>query len=223
MQRVGCVGGIEREPVDWSGTSRFRWPVEGEGRTTLSERVAFEIAHPLNRFARTAERNGDFMSNDRVTAGADDHTLDLLRTSLDSMPLDLLPGQTSPPGSVPDGARWVHDWLNMDAELAELTFDSTENLELAGIRSTGSLRELTFVSGDRTIEIEIEPGRRAVDVSGMVDPPVSGTVQLVVAARCSPARSTSRVRSLSQGCARGTALAFVETPTGKIRLGVFEI
>lgn len=163
------------------------------------------------------------MSNDRVTAGADDHTLDLLRASLDSMPLDLLPGQTSPPGSVLDGARWVHDWLNMDAELAELTFDSTENVELAGIRSTGSLRELTFVSGDRTIEIEIEPGRRAVDVSGMVDPPVSGTVQLVVGGEVFAGEVDESGAFAIAGLARGTALAFVETPTGKIRLGAFEI
>ena len=163
------------------------------------------------------------MTNDGATANADDHMLDLLRRSLESVPLDLLPADAAPPESVLDGARWVHDWLNMDAELAELTFDSTENVELAGVRATGSLRELTFVSGEHTIDIEIEPGRRTVDVSGTIAPPVAGTVQLVVGGEVFAGDVDESGGFAIQGLARGTALAFVETAAGKIRLGAFEV
>ena len=152
-----------------------------------------------------------------------DDTLDLLRRSLGTAPVDLIPADTTPPESVLDGARWVHDWLNMDAELAELTFDSTENTELAGIRATGSLRELTFVSGEHTIEIEIEPGRRTVDVSGRIDPSVAGSVQLVVGGEIFAGDIDASGAFTIDGLERGTVLAFVETQQGKIRLGAFEI
>ncbi len=163
------------------------------------------------------------MTDHGAPANAHDHTLDLLRRSLATAPLDLIPADTTPPDSVLDGARWVHDWLNMDAELAELTFDSTENVELAGIRATGSLRELTFVSGEHTIEIEIEPGRRTVGVSGTIDPSVAGSMQLVVGGEVFAGEIDESGGFMIDGVERGTALAFVETQRGKIRLGAFEI
>lgn len=163
------------------------------------------------------------MTNDGATANADDHTHDLLQRSLQMASFDLVPADTEPPDSVLDGARWVHDWINMEAELAELTFDSTEDLDLAGIRASGSLRELTFVSGEHTIDIEIEPGARTVGVSGSIDPSVRGMVQLVVGGEVFAGDVDESGAFSIDGIAHGTALAFVEIPAGKIRLGAFEI
>jgi hypothetical protein len=152
----------------------------------------------------------------------DDDLLARLRECLDLLPLDLPPG-AEPPPSVLEGAVWVHDWLNMDAELAELTFDSTEQLELAGTRSMGSLRALTFVSGTHTIEIEIEPGPRTVEVSGTIHPPVAGKVQLVVGGEVFAGDIDDMGSFGIRAIAHGTVLAFVDTSAGKIRLGSFEV
>lgn len=148
--------------------------------------------------------------------------VETLRRALDAFPdrsLDI----AEPPASVIEGAKWVHEWRNMDAELAELTFDSTEGLELAGFRSTGSLRELTFVSGQHSIEIEIEPGPRTVTLHGTVEPPVVGSMQIVVGGEVFTGELDESGAFTIEGVAPGTVLAFVDTPGGKIRLGSFEV
>jgi hypothetical protein len=151
--------------------------------------------------------------------------VDLLRRALAALPSDLLPSadDAEPPASVIDGAAWVHDWLTMEAELAELTFDSVDQLELAGVRSIGALRELTFVSDAFTIEIEIEPGARTVEVSGTITPPVAGRLQLVVGGEIYAGEIDDRGAFAITAVPHGTVLALVDTAHGKIRLGSFEI
>ena len=148
---------------------------------------------------------------------------DLLRQALSVLPDPTPDPADDPPDSVVAGALWVHEWRTMDAALAELTFDSLEDLELAGVRSRSSLRELTFVSDELTIEIEVEPGPRTATVSGSVEPSGPGSVRLIAAGEVhegsldeSGAFSIAHVR-------RGTVLASIETVTGRIRLGSFEI
>lgn len=157
---------------------------------------------------------------------ADDRELlDLLRVALDALPSDLLPSadDAEPPASVLEGAAWVHDWLTMEAELAELTFDSVDDRELAGVRSTGALRELTFVSDAFTIEIEIEPGARTVGVSGTITPPVTGRLQLVVGGEIYAGEIDEHGSFSLPAVPHGTVLALVDTTHGKIRLGSFEV
>lgn len=145
------------------------------------------------------------------------------RQSLDVLPLSLSPADNPPPAAVLKGARWIHDWHNMEAELAQLTFDSTADVELAGIRSNGALRELTFATDRYTIEVEVEPGPRTVTVSGMIDPPVSGTMQLVVSGEIFSGEISQHGSFSIPTVDHGTVLAFIETPNGKVRLGSFEI
>jgi hypothetical protein len=151
--------------------------------------------------------------------------VDLLRRALAALPSDLLPSadDAEPPASVIDGAAWVHDWLTMEAELAELTFDSIDQLELAGVRSTGALRELTFVSDAFTIEIEIEPGARTVEVSGSITPPVGGRLQLVIGGEIYAGEIDDRGAFAIAAVPHGTVIALVDTAHGKIRLGSFEV
>ena len=161
------------------------------------------------------------MTNDR-TGVSDDEVMTLLRTALGALPADV-PASDDPPAPLFDGAKWVHDWLNMEAELAEITFDSTDDVELAGVRSTSALRELTFVSDATTIEIEIEPGPRTVDITGTIDPPVEGRVQLVVGGEVFADDIDDRGSFAVTGVVHGTVLAWVDTPSGTVRLGSFEI
>lgn len=162
---------------------------------------------------------------DRDLGPEDLETIGLLRRALGELPSDLLPAadDAEPPGSLLDGAVWIHDWLTMEAELAELTFDSVERPELAGVRSTGSLRELTFVSDASTIEIEIEPGSRSSGVSGTITPPVAGRVQLVVGAEIYAGDIDHHGGFTIPAVPHGTVLAMIDTTNGKIRLGSFEL
>lgn len=161
------------------------------------------------------------MTDDSLIAG-DDDVLALLHDALSSIPQPSDPADV-PPSSVVEGARWVHDWLNMDAELAELTFDSTDDRELSGVRSIGSLRELTFVSDGRTIRLSLEPGHRTVTVVGTVEPPTAGRMQLVVGGEVFSGLIDPEGEFTVDGVARGTVLAFVDTDGGKVRLGAFEV
>lgn len=162
-------------------------------------------------------------ARDRELSADDRELISLLRGALGALPTDLLPSADEPPAAVLDGAAWVHDWLTMEAELAELTFDSVESRELAGVRSTGSLRELTFVSDAFTIEIEIEPGARTVVVSGTITPPVTGRLQLVVGGEIYAGEIDTHGSFALAAVPHGTVLALVDTGQGKIRLGSFEV
>jgi hypothetical protein len=54
-------------------------------------------------------------------------------------------------------AKNAFAWHNIDAELAQLTYDSTRDLESAGSTraETASIRALTFTSAHLTIELEV--------------------------------------------------------------------
>jgi hypothetical protein len=153
----------------------------------------------------------------------DNELLGLLRTSLDALPGDDLPGDDPVPAALLEGAAWVHDWHNMEAELAQLTFDSTEDVELAGVRSNGALRELTFVTEIYTIEVEVEPGPRTVTVTGSIEPPATGTMQLLVGGEMFAGDIDEQGSFHLPNVAHGTVLAFIQTPAGKVRLGSFEV
>ena len=67
-------------------------------------------------------------------------------------------------------------WHNIDAELAQLTYDSNEDLrEAAAMRSeTASIRALTFTSGRLSIELEVADNM----LVGQIIPPRSGTLEV---------------------------------------------
>ena len=159
---------------------------------------------------------------DKPMIDDDDALAELVTNALGELPqpIDV---NSQPPASLIEGAKWVHEWVTMDAELAELTFDSTTNPELAGVRSLGALRELTFVSGQHTIEVEIDPNERTVTISGHVEPPVTGTMQLVIGGEIFEDELDETGSFCIEHVVHGTVLAFIQTPSGKIRLGSFEV
>jgi hypothetical protein len=71
-------------------------------------------------------------------------------------------------------ARDVFAWHDIDAELAELTFDSLQDLEpAAGVRADqATLRALTFASPHLSVELELTGDA----LLGQVMPPEAGTI-----------------------------------------------
>ena len=70
----------------------------------------------------------------------------------------------------------AYAWHNIDAELAQLTYDSNEDRrETAVVRSeTASVRSLTFTSAHLTMELEVAES----SALGQIIPPRSGTLEI---------------------------------------------
>ena len=67
-------------------------------------------------------------------------------------------------------------WHNIDAELAQLTYDSNKDrLEATALRSeTASIRALTFTSDHLTVELEVTEH----SLLGQIIPPRTGTLEI---------------------------------------------
>lgn len=80
------------------------------------------------------------------------------------------------PESVLEGARAAFTWRNIDAELAEIVFDTAT--ESAGVRSEDVDRQVTFEAPGVEIEVMVvgDGARRLV---GQLVPPVERRVDLV--------------------------------------------
>lgn len=101
------------------------------------------------------------MSDERNTVppGGDDPDGGLLAE------LRLLASRHDPvPQSAIAAARSAIAWRTLDAELAELTADSSTGVEPAGVRATTDERMLTFRSAGLTLEVEVidAAGRRRI-------------------------------------------------------------
>jgi hypothetical protein len=83
------------------------------------------------------------------------------------------------PAKVLAAAHGSFTWRTIDAELAELAYDSALDTErLAAVRSEDTIRLLTFETPELTIELEVTAlgaGRRIV---GQLVPPGPGSVEL---------------------------------------------
>jgi hypothetical protein len=79
------------------------------------------------------------------------------------------------PSEVSFAAKGSLAWRRIDADLAELTFDSLlEDAALAGVRGGDSVRLVTFEAGDVSVEVEItEAGDRRRLIGQLVPPQVA--------------------------------------------------
>lgn len=94
--------------------------------------------------------------------------LDILRKGLQ---------QSDPvPSTVSEFAAALFTWRDIDAELAELTFDSVDEGVPTGVRSTSTARMLSFEVGKWTIDLEYNPA--AGVLMGSVSPASPFTVEL---------------------------------------------
>jgi hypothetical protein len=82
-----------------------------------------------------------------------------------------------PPDLVREAAA-AFEWRTLDAELAELVFDSLAERELMVVRGSAQPRLFTFQAGELTIELEVTgllPARRLI---GQLAPASSGEVEI---------------------------------------------
>lgn len=75
-------------------------------------------------------------------------------------------------------ARSAFAWRRMDAELAELTADSSVDLELAGVRGVATPTVLTFDGPGLSVEVEIVEMVGTRRILGQVVPPGPGQVDV---------------------------------------------
>lgn len=136
--------------------------------------------------------------NDRMDASNDDQLADALSRVLAA--IDPVPEH------VTVAARAAFSWRTIDAELAELAFDSAE--QALGVRSTDVNRQVTFRSPSVEIELMITDAT-ARHLVGQLVPPAISDVDLVAG------DATATVTSDHLG-----RFTFEDPPTGPARLVV---
>lgn len=82
------------------------------------------------------------------------------------------------PAEVVSAAKASLTWLTIDAELAELSFDSLESSELVGTRAAGGPRTVSFEYRNLSIEIEIDSTPSGASIIGQVAPAVPTAIEL---------------------------------------------
>lgn len=111
------------------------------------------------------------------------------------------------PDHVVHAAKEAYTWRTIDAELAELVFDSA-NQELAGVRSSETARQVTFRAPGVEIEMMVmaEGTRRLV---GQLVPPQQAVVELHY--------GDSVRETATDPLGR---FSFVDVPTGPVQVAV---
>ena len=81
------------------------------------------------------------------------------------------------PGWFVETGKNAYAWHNIDAELAQLTYDSSRDQDaVAVVRSeAASIRALTFTSASLSIELEVAAG----SLVGQIIPPRAGTLESI--------------------------------------------
>jgi hypothetical protein len=80
------------------------------------------------------------------------------------------------PSTVSEFADALFTWRDLDADLAELTFDSVDESTPAGVRSTSTARMISFEVGRWTVDLEFNPATGLL--MGSVSPESPLTVEL---------------------------------------------
>lgn len=94
--------------------------------------------------------------------------------------LGAMAGRLDPvPAAVVDAARDSFTWRTVDAELAELAYDSLlDDDRMAGVRSAEAPRALTFEGPELCVEVEVAEAGDRRRLLGQVVPGEAGTVEV---------------------------------------------
>ena len=104
-------------------------------------------------------------------------------------------------------ARSAIAWRTMDAELAELTYDSLVDDERAAVRNADAARLVTFEVGDVQIEIQVASVGEHRRLVGQIVPTAAGSLEL----RSPEARVEAAVDELGR-------FSFERAPAGPVQL-----
>jgi hypothetical protein len=84
------------------------------------------------------------------------------------------------PGWVKDGARMAFGLRTLDAELLRLERDTAVDADTVGVRGTPSVRELSFATGDMTLDAEVvHTGPYVRRLVGQLVPPVAAAIEVL--------------------------------------------
>lgn len=139
------------------------------------------------------------MTNDRIDYDtmSEDELLELVGRAFDA-------GDPVPP-TVTEYAKAGFGWRSLDAQLAELVYDSATQ-ELAGVRSDSETRQMTFRAPGVEIEVAVV-GEHTRRIVGQLVPPQQARIEL--------RHDSDRQATESDSLGRFT---FDEVPTGPISL-----
>ncbi|KAB8194560.1 hypothetical protein FH608_015260 [Nonomuraea phyllanthi] len=105
-------------------------------------------------------------ATDGATHGAIDEAVDDASIELEER-LRVVAERLDPvPAELFEEAMRAYALRSLDAELAELTFDSWDELSATRVRGGGRARLLTFAAGEVVVELEVSNGRLTGHVSG---------------------------------------------------------
>lgn len=83
------------------------------------------------------------------------------------------------PEEVEDAARGAYTWRTVDAELAELAYDSLlDDDRLAGVRADDAPRTLSFEGPTYSVEIEVAEEGSQRRLLGQLVPPVAARIEV---------------------------------------------
>lgn len=84
-----------------------------------------------------------------------------------------------PPEGFFEAGRAIWSWRTIDAELAELAYDSDDDTagELVGVRGAGDLRQLAFEGEGLSLRVEVTPGP-PMRLMGQLTPPSGALVSV---------------------------------------------
>ncbi|MEA2220628.1 MAG: hypothetical protein QOJ35_3254 [Solirubrobacteraceae bacterium] len=131
-----------------------------------------------------------------------------LMTSEDDILLDELRRVFAAIDPVPEAvriaARAAIEWRSIDAELADLTSDSSVDEPALAVRGTATPRLLTFEARDLTIEVEAEPaGDETLRLVGQIVPPQTAQIAVryghELVATCADERGRFVARGVDPG------------------------
>jgi hypothetical protein len=106
-----------------------------------------------------------------------------------------------------EGAITAYAWRTVDADLAELVFDSLSESAVAAVRGGDQPRVLTFRTADLTVELELSGSSRLV---GRVEPPVH-QVDIQQGARTVPVPVDGLGRFATSDLTRGALRLHIRT------------
>jgi hypothetical protein len=118
------------------------------------------------------------------------------------------------PSDVAEFAKAAFTWRDIDAELAELDFDSAEEDVPSGVRSSTVLRMISFQAGQWMIDIEYD--ETAGRLIGATSPPARYTVDLHTSGASFTTESDDLGRFTADGIARGPLALVLHFSRGQV-------
>jgi hypothetical protein len=126
-----------------------------------------------------------------LTSQQEENLISLLRTGLDA--------SDPAPADVTDFAKAALSWRDIDAELAQLSYDSSE--EPAAVRGVATARILAFQSSEWMVDLEYDPF--SGHLMGQIEPPGQMTVELHVVGKVLRTESDDEGRFGFDGISNG--------------------